>query len=247
MSRRTMLVATAAICFINACGDASPPQPPRDTAPYARDFSTLSNESVVSDGNAWSDWGKTTGSDWDDVGVSNGRAHGVYVRSRLGPYADPTALLSGDWDPDQEAEGVIKGVDALPAGCNQEVELRLRSKISKHSNVGYEVMLQMKSASVTGGGTYISVARWNGALADFTTLVTRSGYNPHDGDRIRASMVGRTLSVYYNDVFQFSVDDGTFATGKPGVGFYVSPFNGNCFGAPASFGFSSYAAREVAP
>jgi hypothetical protein len=190
-------------------------------------------------------WGLTTGLDWDDVAVSNNLAHGVYVKSQLGQYADPTALLGGSWSPNQEAEAVVKGVDALPAGCNQEVELRLRSNISSRVNTGYEIIMQMKTAAQTGAPSYMSIVRWNGALGDFTVLAMLNG-NPHDGDRIRARIVGNTISVYQNDVLQATVNDATFATGSPGMGFYISPFSvSTCFLAPNSFGVSSFSARSL--
>jgi hypothetical protein len=190
--------------------------------------------------------GRLLGVDWDDVAVTNGVAHGVYVNSQLRQYADPTALLGGVWSPNQEAEAVIKGVDAIPAGCNQEVELRLRSSVLLHSNSGYEVIFQMKSSATTGGISYIQVVRWNGLLGDWTSIYIKTGYSPRDGDRIRARIVGSTISVYYNDVLQDTVVDGTYATGSPGMGFYISPFNvSSCFASPGAFGLTSFTARNL--
>jgi hypothetical protein len=213
---------------------------------YSRDFSTLANQSPISDGGAWTSLGRLLGVDWDDVAVTNGVAHGVYVNSQLRQYADPTALLGGVWSPNQEAEAVIKGVDAIPAGCNQEVELRLRSRIALHSSTGYEVLYQMKSPATTDGTSYISVVRWNGPPGDWTTIYMRTGYDLRDGDRIRARIVGSTISVYLNDVLQDTVVDGTYATGSPGMGFYISPFNvSSCFATPSAFGLTSFTARNL--
>jgi hypothetical protein len=213
---------------------------------YSRDFSTLANQNPISDGGAWTSLGRLLGVDWDDVAVTNGVAHGVYVNSQLRQYADPTALLGGVWSPNQEAEAVIKGVDAIPAGCNQEVELRLRSRIALHSSTGYEVLYQMKSPATTDGTSYISVVRWNGPPGDWTTIYMRTGYDLRDGDRIRARIVGSTISVYLNDVLQDTVVDGTYATGSPGMGFYISPFNvSSCFATPSAFGLTSFTARNL--
>jgi hypothetical protein len=177
--------------------------------------------------------GRTVGLEWSDMQTVPGRAYGV----TLGPgdFRDPTALVSGVWGPDQTAEATVYSVDQSDT-IYEEVELRLRSNLSAHSCTGYEIDFRVTSSS----GAYLAIVRWNGPYADFTYLVTYRGarYGVSNGDVIKASIVGNTISVYKNGVQIGSARDDTFKTGAPGIG------TDGPIGKYSNWGLSSFKAHD---
>jgi hypothetical protein len=57
----------------------------------------------------------------------------------------------------------------------------------------------------------------------------------------------QTYSTRFNGVEKARVTDDTFQTGNPGIGEYLACQNGQGMGSNPDFGFSSYAARGLAP
>jgi hypothetical protein len=157
--------------------------------------------------------GRTVGLEWSDIQTVPGRAYGVVLGP--GDFRDPTALVSGAWGPDQTAEATVYSENPSDA-IYEEVELRLRSNLSAHSCTGYEIDFRVTSSS----HAYLAIVRWNGPYADFTYLVTYRGarYGVSNGDVIKASMVGNTISVYKNGIQIGSAKDDTFKSGAPGIG-----------------------------
>jgi hypothetical protein len=87
--------------------------------------------------------------------------------------------------------------------------------------------------------------RWNGPLADFTTLLGLQGitYGVKTGDIFKATIVGNTITIYINGVVKGQVTDSTFASGNPGIGMYIqSP--STCGSGGSNFGFSSFTASD---
>jgi hypothetical protein len=193
-------------------------------------------EDPISEGGNWVNGG-TTGLDWVDVSTESGYAHGNYSPS-FPRYKDPTAILTGTWGPNQTVQGTVV--------CNnpndryyQEVELRLRSAISAHSNTGYELLFR---CSKTLGEAYAQIVRWNGALGDFTYvgscgLGTSCGVVT--GDAVKATIVGSTIKGYINNVEVMSATDSTYATGNPGMG-----FDYGCGDTNVDFGFTAFMATD---
>jgi hypothetical protein len=100
------------------------------TAPFA------DSDNPISEGGMWTN-GAVNGLDWANVRTTAGLAFGA--QPEFGPrYADSTALLTGTWGPAQMVEATVHTVDQK-SGIIEEVEIRLRSAISPHSNTGYEV------------------------------------------------------------------------------------------------------------
>ena len=120
----------------------------------------------------------------------------------------------------------------------EEVELRLRSAISPHSCTGYEVMFRSSKLP----SAYCNIARWEGPLGKFTMLkeVGGSEYGVKDGDVVKASMIGKTLTVYINGVQKVQVSDDKFANGNPGIGFFLD----GATGVIGDYGFSSFMATD---
>src|SRR4029077_4110249 len=176
--------------------------------------------------------GLTNGIDWADVATTPGKAFGT--QTGIGPnFADSTALLTGSWGPTQTVQAVVY-IASADSTTIEEVELRLRSSLSAHSCTGYEV-----NFSVKPDDPYCQILRWNGPLGDFTLLDARS-VGVVNGDVVKATAVGSTITCYINNTAIFSVDDTTYPSGNPGIGFYLQ----DGLGPPFNYGFSSYTASD---
>jgi hypothetical protein len=188
-------------------------------------------ENPVSEGGNWIN-GLTNGIDWSDVQTIPGKAFGT--QTGIGPnFADSTALLTGSWGPTQTVQAVVY-ISAADSTTFEEVELRLRSSLSVHSCTGYEV-----NFSVKPGNPYCQIVRWNGPLGSFTLLDART-VGVANGDVVKATIVGSTITCYINGAVIFSVTDNTYSSGNPGMGFYLQ----DGFGPPSNYGFSSYTASD---
>jgi hypothetical protein len=189
------------------------------------------DEEPIDEGGMWLNGGKD-GTDWVDVMTKNGECYGAKSRMGVaekraeqgnlegalpeGDYDDPTAVLSGEWGRDQHVRAVVFSRNPTNEYF-QEVEIRLRSTITPNSCTGYEVFWRCLK---TDEG-YAEIVRWNGKIADFTSLERRVGpeFGVKDGDVVEATIVGNVLRGYVNGVEVISATDDTFADGAPGVGF----------------------------
>lgn len=188
-------------------------------------------ENPISEGGHWIN-GLTNGLDWADVATTPGRAFGT--QTGIGPnFADSTALLTGSWGPTQTVQAVVY-IASGDSTTFEEVELRLRSSLSAHSCTGYEV-----NFSVKPDNPYCQIVRWNGPLGDFTPLDSRT-VGVVNGDVVKATIVGSTITCYINNTAIFSVNDSTYSSGNPGMGFYLQ----DGLGPPLNYGFSSYTASD---
>jgi len=203
---------------------------------YSTNFPVAENP--ISQGNRWFN-GSLDGLDWCNVQTSVSYAWGV------GPctvaYADPTAILKGNWRPDQTVQATAR-IRATDASYGQEIELRLRTTVSPHNIRGYEVEFGVSHA-------YLEIVRWNGPLADFTYLGHKcnfpavcervQGFTIRNGDVAKAVISGKTISVYVNGILRARAVDGTYAAGNPGIG-----YNYGCDGTYADFGWQSFSASD---
>jgi hypothetical protein len=192
-------------------------------------------ENPISEGSKWTT-GKSVGLDWADVATSPGLAFGTQTGS--GGYNDSLAILKGTWGADQSASAVVRSVNQVGGSVFEEVEILLRFSIGAHSARGYEINFR----SLNSSESYTQIVRWNGPLGSFTLLDSRGGstYGIRDGDTVKATIVGNTITSYINGVAKLSVTDSTFSSGSPGMGFYLqgtSGVNGN-------YGFKSYTASD---
>jgi hypothetical protein len=197
--------------------------------------------------------GGTDGIDWVDVVTRNGVAYGGRSRMRTaerrveqgnldtatgsaplpeGDYDDPTAVLSGDWGRNQIVKATVFSKNPTDRYF-QEVEIRLRSTITPHSCTGYEVFWRCLK---TEGG-YAEIVRWNGRIADFTSLQKLIGpaYGVTDGDLVEATIIGNIIKGYINGVEVISASDDTYDAGSPGIGFNFGVGNTN-----VDHGFTAY-------
>ncbi len=205
-----------------------------DAMPCAQSYTTSFplTENPISEMGNWINGG-TTGLDWGNVQTTPGLAFGTVV-SGGPPYNDSTAVLSGTWCSDQTAEATVH-IASPNSNIFEEVELRLRTTVTAHSIIGYEFNFRCTS----DGSQYVQIVRWNGALNDFTYVNSTTGPGLHDGDVVKATAVGSTLTSYINGVQQVQGTDSTYAGGSPGVGFYDQ---GGTASDNSTYGFTTYTA-----
>ena len=174
--------------------------------------------------------GKSNGLDWSNVVNVPGLAFGT--QSGTGQYDDSTAVVPGAWGNDQSAQGVVS-VPAVPRSVG-EVEIRLRTKISPHSITGYEFNASISS----GGGAYMQIVRWNGALASFTYL-SSAAVIARSGDTLTATAAGSRLTWYKNGQPVCSANDSSFPSGSPGIGMYSNDGSNE-----NGYGFANFSATD---
>ncbi len=200
------------------------------TAAYSTNFPLAENP--ISEQGKWIDGG-TVGLDWSNVQTTPGLAFGT--ESGWGGYDDATAVLAGNWNSDQMAQGTVYTVNQN-SSIYEEIELRLRTTITAHSIAGYEINFRCTSDD----SQYVQIVRWNGAFGDFTYITSATGPGLHNGDVIKATVVGSTITVYINGTQVLQGTDSTYTTGSPGVGFYLQGGGNN-----ADYGFTSFSAANI--
>lgn len=203
---------------------------------YTTNFSLA--EKPISESGNWINGG-VTGLDWANVETTLGRAFGTQTGTSKGAavYDDSTAVLAGNWAPNQTVQATISVTSAsVSSSVYEEVELRLRTTVSAHSTTGYEV-----NCSVSGSfkNHYLQIVRWNGPLGSFTELgaTTQHGVN---GDVLKATISGSTITAYLNGVQVLQATDSTYSSGSPGVGFFLQ----GASGLNANYGFSNFTATD---
>jgi hypothetical protein len=188
-------------------------------------------ENPISEGANWVN-GKATGLDWADVQTAPGFASGT--ESGTSGYDDSTALLTGSWGPDQTVQATVRSVNQqTDSTIWEEVEIRLRSSMSAHTNTGYEILFELPPHN------FCQVVRWNGPLGDWTSL-GYLGSGVHNGDVVEATIVGHVITAYVNGVSQGQVTDSTYASGSPGMGFYLQ----GTTGVNSDYGFTDFTATD---
>jgi hypothetical protein len=234
--RLTLFLLAIAILLFFSFAAMRPMNYPQHTPMPSRPHRTFStrfpkDEFPISEAGNWIG-GHTVGLDWSDMGTVSGHTFGIV---RAPGYDDPTALLTGTWEPDQMAQGVVFSMNQQDTP-NQEVELRLRSALTGHVCTGYEIYWRVSPNKVA----YQAIARWNGRLGDFTTLVINYGakYGVSHGDVIKAIAKEDVISAFKNGVLQAQVKDSTFRTGSPGMGTDWGP------GTNTNFGLSQFMATD---
>jgi hypothetical protein len=191
-------------------------------------------ESPISEQGNWEN-GKAVGIDWADVGTAGGHVFGL--ESGTAGYDDSTALLTGAWGPDQTAQATVYSQHPND-GVYEEVELRLRSSLSPHWASGYEILFRCSKTK----DAYSEIVRWNGPLGSFSYLAHLEGaeYGVATGDVVKATIVGNVITSYINGVQVAQAVDNTFATGSPGIGFFLT----GATGVNRDYGFTSFTASD---
>lgn len=211
-------------------------------APSSQFYSTNfpATENPISEGGAWTHLGTS----WSAIRTTGG--HAIGTQAGGGGTDDSYAHLSG-FNPDITVDGTVWLSGTLTGNGNRELEILLRWADTSSTATGYECNFAITGPS---SGGYQQIVRWNGAFNNFTILNQETSFPsgtwpPANGDIIRATISGNTITTYINKNgglgFQQigTTTDSTYTTGNPGIGQYID------FGAdPTQFGFSSYTATS---
>ena len=200
--------------------------------PYTTRFPRAENP--ISEGGAWISARAAT-LDFADVRTEPGFAYGD--ESGKIKYDDATAVLAGNWGPNQTAEATVRTVNQSETVW-EEVELRLRSAFAPHKATGYEINFRCLKTR----NAYCEIVRWDGPLGKFTYLKHADGaqYGVANGDVIKATIVGNVITAYVNGVQKIQATDNTFTDGAPGIGFYLE----GATGVNRDYGFTSFTATD---
>ena len=115
------------------------------------------NEDPISEGGKWINGGED-GIDWHNVITKNGVAYGAVSK---GAYTDPTALLAGTWGKNPTVKAKVFSRNQTEK-YYQEVEIRLRSMLTRQRCTGYEVFWRCLKTQ----NAYAQIVRWNGKVGD---------------------------------------------------------------------------------
>jgi hypothetical protein len=264
------ILLLAAFCLLAACGT---PQtntiPVVDATPLGAHFYQTNfplTENPISEGGKWIGGSiagaslfagghiRNVGRLFGDVQTTPGFAFGVDEPTEFG---DPTAILSGMWGPTQTVSATVKILKAPTKSCCREVELRMRTKITRHRITGYEAY-----CSVMPENRYCHIARWNGPTGSYWNFETApTDAYVVDGDVMKATISGTNptiITLYKNGAQILQATDtgapgggfgayGPFPSGNPGIGFYGRPdisFRDPHDPTWQNFGFSSFTATD---
>ena len=149
-----------------------------------------------------------------ESGVAKGTQTGA------GGFNDSLAHLSGTFGPNQYSQAVVS-CSAPVSGKYHEVSLLFRQFVSASEYYGYQINYN----TMTDNLGYISIGSWNPFGRQWILLDQQTGasYFVNNGDSISGSITGNVITSYINGVQKTQVTDTTslFATGSPGIGFYI--------------------------
>jgi hypothetical protein len=196
-------------------------------------------ENPILEGGVWT-LGRLDALDWTNPRTTTNKAFGTQSGVDNPPYTDSIAVMRGTWGADQEVMATVFSSLGNVSAYN-ETELLLRFTVAAHVVTGYEVTLNVQPTQ-----NYIQVNRWNGlsggSSSNYTQIANTTGV-VHNGDLVRATMVGSTIRVYVNGTQVLTVTDATYATGNPGMGFF--DFDNGGHADPSLYGFTRYTAHTI--
>ena len=206
-------------------GSAPAPAPPPAPAPTGQTYSTnfALTENPMSEGGAW----VKASNVWQDLQTIGGAVIAKnYVTEGL--YDDAYRYLGGF--PSNNYSVVAEIYYPTKSALGGEVEILLRVTDGPNFIKCYEFLFN------TGAGSW-QLVRWNGPMKDIT-VIHPGGTLPTASQtaQIRADIVGSNIKLYWRASSSNSwtllngsggTNDGTHATGKPGIGIYVHAEDGN--------------------
>lgn len=202
---------------------------------YSTSFAATENP--ISESGVWVNGG-ATGLDWTNVQTTPGLAFATQTIHAHPPFDDSVACLNLGFHGDQYAQGTIHNASSH----SREVELLLRSTITSHSIIQYEVDITQSNG--------LDLAIWTGPLNTFSGLVNGVTTNVSlaDGAVWYAQIVGTVITVKCNSTTVLTYDTSGDATkissGNPGVGFY-GDFEAGSPTANNTLGWSNFSAGEL--
>jgi hypothetical protein len=231
--RRIVVIAALVALIILGCRHGTV----RNVNRIAREVRSYSTkfpkaEPVLSEGGIWINGGVAGNDLWGGIQTTPGLAFGVSEPTK---YGDPTAILKGEWGPDQEAQATVRVVDYVrfkDASCH-EVEVRLRTTVDGTARMirGYEVY-----GSLMVTDPYLHIASWGGPNGVWVNMESKSpAVYLKDGDVLKGTVTGTNtvvITMYINGIQVLQVEDrgeytfsdgkryGPWTSGAPGIGFY---------------------------
>ena len=219
----------------------------REMRSYSTKFSRT--EPVLSEGGIWINGGISGDDLWGNIQTMPGMVFGVSEPTK---YGDPTAILKGEWGPDQEAQVTVRVVDyaRLKGSSCHEVEVRLRSTVNGAARMitGYEVY-----GSLMANNPYLHIASWGGPNGVWVNMDSKSpAVYLKDGDILKGTVTGKNpvvITLYINGIQMLQVEDrgeytfsdgkryGPWTSGAPGIGFFDN-VDEEC----SAFGISAFSA-----
>ncbi len=237
-------LAISCFCiFVSGCGGngqkgssgtAATNQATGAAANYQTNFPNT--EVPLSQSGEWTDGG-TTGLDWNNCRSKPGFAFGTQPGTKTAD--DSICLLPGGWNSDQSAQITLK-INSTSNASQELEEVWLRTTLAAHTLTGYEIF-----CSIIPSNPFLRLSRWNGAKGDYTVLATAST-TCVDGDVLKATVSGSTITVSKNGTSKLIVTDSKFTSGSPGMGFYIKDVVSTAAAANAEFGVSAFSATGSA-
>jgi hypothetical protein len=224
MTKSARASVTLSLCLLSLCSAEA------IATTYTTNFPLT--EDPISENGRWIG-GQTAGLAWADFQSTPGLAIGKQPGTSPGLYDDAIALLTGTWGPDQTVQATVKTVNQNDA-IFEELEIRLRSTVTANNSTGYECLFSARSSA----NAYVQIVRWNGPFGSFTLLDGRGGLSMalHNGDTIRCTISGSTITAYINGVQKLQVADSAYSSGSPGIGAYLQ----DATGVNGDYGFTSF-------
>jgi len=224
MRRRATISALALLTLLSSPAGAA--------ISYSTSFDLT--ETPISEGGAWTSANVAS----TRVATANGVAFGT--QTGTGNFDDSYARLSG-FPPDQSVSAVVRLNPSISPNTTHEVEILLRISDGAHQLTGYE-------CNFAFDGRYCQIVRLDSVGFSYLAGPNNGqGSVPggiHDGDVVSAQIVGDVITASVNGVPVATAKDSTYATGNPGMGFWV--------GGPSStpnyyYGFTRYTATAIGP
>lgn len=229
------------------------PLPPPPPSGFTTNFAATENP--ITEGSKWVN-GSLDGVHWSNVKTASGHALASRtMEAAPSRYSDDIATLSPGFQvftPNQYAQGTVFKTGGYSGnGGNHEIELLLRFNAA--TGFGYEVLWGIQG--------YVAIVRWEGWNTGTNQTQYTALYDPglgsiavpQDGDVLKATIVGSTITVYRAPASTPTVfsqvataSDGTYGSGQPGLGFWpVDQAGGNIAANTDNLGWKSFTADNL--
>lgn len=236
---------SAPTCWVSD-GAITPPNdtvPPCTTTPPSGTYTTnfAVQENPLSEGGTW----VHNGNSWTKVAVGPHGAHSTLPTNRGHDYDDSYAYLGNFVGANYKVSCTVYVKPGSLPDASREVELWLRASDDATHARGIEVTWSYK-------GAYVMAVQWNGAFGDFSIINEVPGPRPLvTGDVISATINGSVITTDLNGVIVNGSSNppnptfgtnGTYPSGKPGMGFDIDGSGG---ALNDDFGCSAFTATQL--
>lgn len=222
--------------------------PPVSSLPFFSTSFSTAPENPISEGGAWHH--TTNANAFLATTTSPNRVIGTQAGSTVPEnFNDSYGYLSG-FGPDVDAIATVYKDPAMDTTTSHEIEILLR--VTDGSDFA-----QVYECNFATDGSHAQIVRWDGAhvrgvgqtvTGDFTVLSSVSFTAYKTGDKVRAKIVGTTITSYIQYAVANGGDgvtwnqlttttDSTWATGQPGIGMWL---HGVLPSSNPTYGFTAY-------